>query len=290
MAAPYAPLIKNEETQFRACLEDFSNPGNFKTSPTIATGDFKRDMGGAGFTLLSTLPSISPTGSVAVLISLSASEMNDDVITIVAVDQTSPKEWSDQSWCFVTQASNQDVNVVSIATGAITVGGFAVGAIGPTAIATGAIGAANFAIGAINATAIATGTIGPDVFVLGAIGPTTLATGIITPDKFVQGAIGPTSIATGAITAPKFAMGAIGATAVMTGAIYFGVIASGAIDTGLNTSQNTKLDEIHKRNGLDASNSLVVEFDTSGGTGTVTIGSITQNVTKVGNITTVDRQ
>ena len=70
-------------------------PGSFRSSPTLAAGDFKVDKDGAGLNNLATLPTVSPAASVGVLISLSATEMTADVVTIVAIDQTSPKEWAD---------------------------------------------------------------------------------------------------------------------------------------------------------------------------------------------------
>lgn len=95
MAAPYNPPVKNEEFKIRVALEDFLNPGNLKVGPTIATGDFMVDKDGGGLTNLTTLPSESPASSGLVLIELSATEMNADVVTIRCIDQTSPKEWSD---------------------------------------------------------------------------------------------------------------------------------------------------------------------------------------------------
>lgn len=95
MAAPYNPPKKNEDFLIRIALEDYINPGNFKSNPTIAAGDFKVTTDAGGLGNLTTLPSVSPASSVLVLLSLSASEMNGDVITIVGIDQTSPKEWSD---------------------------------------------------------------------------------------------------------------------------------------------------------------------------------------------------
>ncbi len=95
MAAPYNPPTKNEDFKVRIALEDMANPGRFKSNPTIAAGDFKVDKDGTGFANLTTLPSVSPAGSVLVLIELSASEMNADVVTIVAKDQTDPPEWAD---------------------------------------------------------------------------------------------------------------------------------------------------------------------------------------------------
>lgn len=95
MAAPYNPPKKNEDFLIRIALEDASGTGGFKSSPTIAAGDFKVDKDGAGLTNLTTLPSVSPASTVLVLITLSSTEMNADVVTLVCIDQTSPKEWLD---------------------------------------------------------------------------------------------------------------------------------------------------------------------------------------------------
>lgn len=95
MVAPYNPPVKGEDFIIRIALENMSTPGSFKSSPTIAAGDFKVDKDGGGLTNLTTLPSVDPTGTVLVKITLSATEMTADVVTIVAVDQTSPKEWCD---------------------------------------------------------------------------------------------------------------------------------------------------------------------------------------------------
>lgn len=95
MAAPYNPPVKNEEFKIRIALEDYIYPGNFKSNPTIAAGDFKVATDDGALTNLGTTPSVSPASSVLVLVELTAAEMNGDVISIVAIDQTSPKEWSD---------------------------------------------------------------------------------------------------------------------------------------------------------------------------------------------------
>ncbi len=95
MAAPFNPPVKNEEFKIRVALEDMATAGSLKVAPTIASGDFKVDIDGGGFNNLATLPTVSPSGGRAVLISLSSTEMNGDVITVQCVDQTSPKEWAD---------------------------------------------------------------------------------------------------------------------------------------------------------------------------------------------------
>lgn len=94
MAAPYNPPVKNEDFVIRVALQDALDGSGFKSSPTIAAGDFKVDKDGGGLTNLSTLPSVDPSGSVLVKITLSATEMNADVVTIVGID-TAPKQWAD---------------------------------------------------------------------------------------------------------------------------------------------------------------------------------------------------
>lgn len=95
MAAPYNPPTKGEDFVIRVALESMAAAGSFKASPTIAAGDFKVDKDGGGLTNLTTTPTVDPTGSVLVKVALSATEMTADVVTIVGIDQTSPKEWAD---------------------------------------------------------------------------------------------------------------------------------------------------------------------------------------------------
>ena len=102
MAGQYNPPNKNEAFVFYVSLADASVPGSFKSNPTIAAGDFKVDIDGAGLNNLATLPSVSPASSIWVAITLSASEMNGDNIKVQAIDQTSPKEWNDFAVCIVT--------------------------------------------------------------------------------------------------------------------------------------------------------------------------------------------
>lgn len=102
--ATYNPPRKNEDFLIRIALEDMANPGRFKSSPTIASGDFKVDKDGGGLGNLSTLPSVDPTGTKLVLITLSATEMNADVVTVVCSDQTDPPEWGDYVFSIPTTA------------------------------------------------------------------------------------------------------------------------------------------------------------------------------------------
>lgn len=56
-------------------LFDMANAGRIKTTPTIATGDFKVSVNGAALTNLTTLPVETPAGSGLVLVSLAAGEV-----------------------------------------------------------------------------------------------------------------------------------------------------------------------------------------------------------------------
>ncbi len=105
MTAPYNPPAKGEDFIIRISLADAADANSFKSSPTIAAGDFKVDKDGAGLTNLATLPSVNPAGSVLVKVTLSAAEMNADVVTLVAIDQTATKEWADFVLTIPTTAS-----------------------------------------------------------------------------------------------------------------------------------------------------------------------------------------
>lgn len=94
---PYNPPIKGNAFQIRISLQSMSVSGSFQSNPTIAAGDFKVDKDGGGLNNMTNLPSVSPSGSVCVLLSLTAAEMLADVVTVVGIDQTTTKEWADFS-------------------------------------------------------------------------------------------------------------------------------------------------------------------------------------------------
>jgi hypothetical protein len=105
MVAPYNPPTKNKDFVFRLSLKDMNALGSFKANPTIAAGDFKIDKDGGGLTNLTNLPTVSPSGSVLVRVELTAEEMNADVVSLVAIDQTNPKEWADFVACIPTTSA-----------------------------------------------------------------------------------------------------------------------------------------------------------------------------------------
>ena len=105
MAAPYNPPVRAEDFACDICLEDFSNPGLFKSNPTIAAGDFKVSKDNGALANLATLPSVSPASSKIVTVALSSTEMTADKVTVVCSDQTVPPEWADYAFTIITTSS-----------------------------------------------------------------------------------------------------------------------------------------------------------------------------------------
>ena len=95
MAAPYNPPVKGEDFICYIALQSAGISANFQSSPTIAAGDFKVSKDGGALTNLTTLPAVEPAASVMVKLSLSATEMTADNVTVVGIDQTTAKEWAD---------------------------------------------------------------------------------------------------------------------------------------------------------------------------------------------------
>ncbi len=101
MGAPYNPPTKNASFETYVSLRSFASPGSMQANPTLAAGDVKAYFDGVASTLgagasanLITLPTVVGT-TVVVKVALGSTEMNFDNITVVFIDQTSPKEWED---------------------------------------------------------------------------------------------------------------------------------------------------------------------------------------------------
>lgn len=88
------PAKKNAAYVMYISLPDLANAGLMKSTPTLAAGDFKVSIDGGSLTNLTTLPTNTPASSKMVKISLSASEMNGDNITVVCSDAAGA-EWGD---------------------------------------------------------------------------------------------------------------------------------------------------------------------------------------------------
>ena len=93
MVAPYNPPVKGEDLVMYIGLPDAADPSSFRANPTIAAGDFKVKKDGGAATNLTTLPTVE--NGVCVKLVISAAEMTADVVIIIGIDQTTPKEWSD---------------------------------------------------------------------------------------------------------------------------------------------------------------------------------------------------
>jgi hypothetical protein len=85
---------KNAEFILYLSLVSQSNTKIMQTNPTIAAGDFQVSTDGGALSSLSTLPVVTPAGSKLIKVTLNASEMNGDNVTILASD-VSGNEWAD---------------------------------------------------------------------------------------------------------------------------------------------------------------------------------------------------
>lgn len=81
--------------------------GTVVASPTIVTGDFQVSIDGGAFADLAALPVVTPAGSVAVNVSLSAAEMGGDKIVVFASDQDG-SEWDDVFTFIDAPVDNED--------------------------------------------------------------------------------------------------------------------------------------------------------------------------------------
>jgi hypothetical protein len=85
---------KNTAYTFYVSLIDSASRPSLRANPTLAAGDVKVSTDGAAFGNITTLPVVTPSGSVAVKVDLSASEMNGDNVTVSFIDAAGG-EWDD---------------------------------------------------------------------------------------------------------------------------------------------------------------------------------------------------
>lgn len=84
---------KNVAFSFDLCLVDSANRPSFKANPTLSAGDFKVSTNESALTNVTDLPTVSPSASRIINVTLTASEMNGDRIAIQAVDPDN--EWDE---------------------------------------------------------------------------------------------------------------------------------------------------------------------------------------------------
>ena len=92
--ATYNPPKKNAAFIMYVGLRDQADANLMKANPTLASGDFKVSKDGGSLANLATLPTVTPASGKMVKISLSATEMNADNVTIVCSDAAGA-EWAD---------------------------------------------------------------------------------------------------------------------------------------------------------------------------------------------------
>lgn len=78
---------------------------DFKSNPTLASGDVKVEKDGGAAANITTLPAATPASGISVRVSLSATEMQAKRIVVRFVDQTASKEWEDQEIIIETEGS-----------------------------------------------------------------------------------------------------------------------------------------------------------------------------------------
>jgi len=88
-------------------LRSQSNAQIMQANPTIAAGDFKVSIDGGALANPATLPAVTPAASKMVKITLSASEMNGDNITVICSDAAG-SEWADLVFNIQTTAQQID--------------------------------------------------------------------------------------------------------------------------------------------------------------------------------------
>ncbi len=91
----YVPPKKNTAFIFYTALTQQADTRLLKSTPTLASGDFKVSIDGGTLNNLATLPTNTPASSVMLKVSLSSSEMNGDNITVVCIDAAGA-EWCDK--------------------------------------------------------------------------------------------------------------------------------------------------------------------------------------------------
>lgn len=90
----YVPAKYGVEYIFYVGLESVATAGTFQSSATIASGDVKISKDGGALANLTTLPAVTPGSSKMVKVTVSATEMEAQNVTIVFSD-ASGGEWKD---------------------------------------------------------------------------------------------------------------------------------------------------------------------------------------------------
>lgn len=87
------PILRGRPYVFVTALQSMSAPGRYQVNPTLTEGDVKVSQDGGALANLTTLPVVSPAGSVLVLVELSSEEMDADLVTVLFSDPDG--EWAE---------------------------------------------------------------------------------------------------------------------------------------------------------------------------------------------------
>lgn len=168
--------------------------GQYKVTPTIASGDFKIEKDGAAAANLATLPSVEPTGGSSIKLAFSAAEMQCTQAVIRMVDAAGA-EWNDDCiHVFTVGNANAyfqlDLFTASVAVSSASQSGITSGVWeelrgNHTAIGTFGEGMASVQGSITGSVASVTGNVGGSV--VGSIG--SIGTGGISSVAFATGAI-----------------------------------------------------------------------------------------------------
>lgn len=90
----YVPAKYGVEYIFYVGLSSVATAGAFQANPTLASGDVKISKNGGTLANLTTLPAVTPSSSKMVKVTISATEMQADNVTLIFSD-ASGAEWHD---------------------------------------------------------------------------------------------------------------------------------------------------------------------------------------------------
>lgn len=90
----YNPPIRGHEYIFYIGLPSQADVDVFQSNPTLATGDAKVSKDGGSLANLGTLPAVTPASSKLIKVTVSATEMDADNVSIVLSDAAGD-EWAD---------------------------------------------------------------------------------------------------------------------------------------------------------------------------------------------------
>lgn len=94
---------------------------DYKSNPTLASGDAKISKDGGAFANLGTLPDVEPDAGISVRITLSVADLTCKQAVILFVDQTSPKEWEDQCILIETYGNASAQHIFDLANATVGV-------------------------------------------------------------------------------------------------------------------------------------------------------------------------